>query len=491
MKVVTRFAPSPTGKLHTGSARTAYFNYLFAKRYGGKFLIRIEDTDQERSKQEYVDSILTDLEWLGLNHDGEIFIQSTHAPSHAAAAHKLLEIGKAYKCYSSIEEIENFRTQNPNEKFHSPWRDSNKTPPADEKPVIRLKVDHEGSTTVHDKVLGEVTVNNKELDDLVLLRSDGTPTYNLSVVVDDHEMGVTHVIRGDDHFTNTFRQIQIFNALGYQLPEFAHIPLIHDEHGKKLSKRSGAMGIDEYKSQGYPNDAVLNHLLRLGFSYNDEEFFTKEHAIEVFNLEHVGKSPARFDIQKLHHISALHIKSMDADALFELITSILLPEKSNININPHINLKMALTLQGLIDRPEHVRYAAIDLIKERSNTLIELIEGLEIFVGRCPEPDEKSENILEMTDRETIEAIVNHIYNIQSFKTDDLKASYTALANDIGIKFPLTMQVLRAVLLGTFNSPAIFDVMEILGKNECLHRIEQAGYNKPQDSYDNATTASY
>ncbi|MFN8912579.1 MAG: glutamate--tRNA ligase, partial [Alphaproteobacteria bacterium] len=283
MTVVTRFAPSPTGVLHTGSARTALFCYLYAKNHGGKMLLRIEDTDRERSKQQYTDAIIEELTWLGIEWNDDIVMQSHNIERHKQVAYKLLEIGAAYKCYVSQEEIAKFREKHPNQKFQSPWRDKTEEDhPSDSHAVIRLKAPDSGSTLVKDLILGDIEFNNQEMDDMVLLRSDGTPTYMLAVVVDDHDMGVTHIIRGDDHLTNAFRQTHIYKGMGWYIPAFGHMPLIHDKHGKKLSKRTGALGVDEYRKLGYLPEAVANHLLRLGWSHGDDEIISMEQAIEWF-----------------------------------------------------------------------------------------------------------------------------------------------------------------------------------------------------------------
>jgi glutamyl-tRNA synthetase len=452
MSVVTRFAPSPTGVLHTGSARTALFNYLFARKMGGKFLLRIEDTDINRSKPEHTEAIVNNLKWLGLNWDGDLIFQLRRTPRHTEVAEELVHRGKAYYCYSSAEEIEEFRQKCPHEKFVSPWRDkSADDAPNGVKPVVRLKVEKGGSTAVKDLIQGEITVSNSELDDMILLRSDGTPTYMLAVVVDDYDMKVTHIIRGDDHLTNAFRQKQIYLAMGWQVPEFAHIPLIHDKHGRKLSKREGALGVDTYEKLGYLPEAVVNHLLKLGWSYGDQEIFNMGEAIRLFNLDSIGKSPARFDMDKLNFINAHYMRAMDNHALFEKLKTFL---DSNLPMNI-----LAMIKKGM------------DGLKQRSCTLVELAENARIYISKKAELDEKSKDILSKIDDAFIAEIKAAIHDAEAFDKDNLHQLFEKFAQNKGVKFPFIMQSLRALLLGTFAAPGIFEVMEVLGKDECLNRI--------------------
>jgi glutamyl-tRNA synthetase len=363
MTVVTRFAPSPTGFLHIGGARTALFNWLYARRHGGKYLLRIEDTDRQRSTKAAIDAIVDGLSWLGLDWDGDVFHQFEHAHRHAEIAHQLLAEGKAYRCYASPQELDEMREKARSEgrpmRYDGRWRDRDPgDAPAGVKPVIRLKAPQEGESVVIDRVLGAVTVQNAQLDDMVLLRSDGTPVYMLSVVVDDHDMGITHVIRGADHHTNTFRQVQLYNALGWQAPEFAHIPLIHGPDGAKLSKRHGALGVDAYRDMGFLPAALRNYLLRLGWSHGDDEVISTSQATAWFDLEHVGQSPARFDFAKLTNLNAHYLRDMaDAD---------LLPL-----VRPAIDAAIGTPLSGVaLDRV--VR--GIGGVKQRSRTLVELLE---------------------------------------------------------------------------------------------------------------------
>jgi glutamyl-tRNA synthetase len=451
MAVVTRFAPSPTGVLHTGSARTALFNYLFARKMGGQFLLRIEDTDIARSKPEHVDAIISNLKWLGIDWDGEIIFQLRRTARHAEVAKELVAKGKAYYCYASSEEIAAFREKFPHGKFVSPWRDKELgSAHPDVSPAIRLKVT-QGITTIHDLIQGEITVNHQELDDMILLRSDGIPTYMLAVVVDDYDMKVTHIVRGDDHLTNAFRQKQIYDAMGWDVPEFAHIPLIHDKNGRKLSKREGALGIDTYEALGYLPEAVVNHLLRLGWSHGDQEIFSMQEAIEAFGLEAVGKSPAKFDIDKLNFINAHYMRALEDDVLFAKLTAYLQPDLSE--------KILAMIKRGLGG------------IKQRSSTLVELAQNAQIYVAKKVELDEKSKEVLSKLDASLRLEICELIKSTPSFDKDSLHHVFEQFASSKELKFPFIMQSLRALLLGTFAAPGVFEVMEVLGRDECLARV--------------------
>lgn len=457
-QIVTRFAPSPTGVLHTGSARTALYNFLYAKKMGGEFRLRIEDTDVQRSKEEYVHEILRNLRWLGLNWDGEIVLQLARHERHEEVALEMLERGKAYYCFASAEEVETFRKQNPHHKYVSPWRHAatlevERAKNMGIKPTIRLKVEHEANTTINDLIAGTITVENRELDDMVLLRSDGTPTYMLAVVVDDHDMGVSHVIRGDDHLTNAFRQKQIYQAMDWDIPEFAHIPLIHDKDGKKLSKRHGALGVDAYQQLGYLPEAVDNHLLRLGFGHRDEEIITMQRAIEIFDLSGVGKSPARFDLEKLNFINAHYMRALDLETLFALLKPYL-PERSEEKV-------LIMIKQGL------------ELLRQRSNTLVELAKGAEIFYHKAVELDTKSQEVLAQSETGDIKALVETLNAPTAFSAPALKEFYASWAHSRGMKLSTVMQLFRAILLGTFAAPGIFEVMEILGRRECIKRATE------------------
>lgn len=456
MQVITRFAPSPTGPLHTGSARTALFNYLFAKHCNGKFLLRIEDTDIQRSKLEFTKLIIQDLRWLGVKWDEEIYYQIQHQSRHAKVAYELIERGKAYYCYSTQEEIESFRQKFPHEKFISPWRDKiNAVTNNSVKPTIRLKVNHiaDSQVTVNDLILGTISINHKELDDMILLRSDGTPTYMLAVVVDDYDMSITHVIRGDDHLTNTFRQKQIYDAMDWPLPQFAHIPLIHDKDGHKLSKRNGAMGIEDYKVNGYLPQAVVNYLLRLGWSHGDQEIFDIKDVSNLFTLDKIGKSPAKFDIDKLNFINSHYIKDSDNNHL--LLKT--MPYLKNYNIDNIISQKI---LKGM------------DSLKLRAHTLKELADQALIYIKIISPMDVKSQEIISKIDADYTNNILHIFKNLTDYNQISLREAFENFATEKNLKIAFIMQSLRALLLGTFASPNIFEVIEILGKDECITRLK-------------------
>jgi glutamyl-tRNA synthetase len=453
MTIRTRFAPSPTGVLHTGSARTALFNYLFSKHNKGEFLLRIEDTDKERSKPEHTEAILNDLKWLGLEHDGEIIYQSQRSERHVEVAKELLKNGMAYKCYTSAEDVELFRSENPHAKFRSSWRD--KTPneaPDGVSPAIRLRAPLDGETLINDLIQGEITVNNSEMDDMVLLRSDGTPTYMLAVVVDDFDMGITHVIRGDDHLTNSFRQKQLYNAMKWEVPNFAHIPLILDSEGKKLSKRKGALGIEEYKNLGYLPDAVLNHLLRLGWGHGDDEIISREEAIEWFTLAGVGKAGARFDIAKLNHINAHYMRQIDNDKLIDMIKA---------KYSGHSEVVYGRIFKGL------------EGLKNRAHTVDELIEGAGIYVAKKDQLDEKSIKVLSEGGKEILAGLKPILEGLDSWTEETIKLACNEYVVGLGKKPPASMMALRAGVIGTFAAPGIFEVMDILGKSEVMERLAE------------------
>jgi glutamyl-tRNA synthetase len=453
MTVITRFAPSPTGVLHTGSARTALYNFLYARHTGGKFLLRIEDTDKERSKDEHTKAILEEMKWLGLEYDGEVYYQSAHQERHAEVAKQLLEKGKAFKCYATHEELEKFRQENPFSKFKSPWKDKvDSEAPNGAAATIRLKTPDDGATVVNDQILGEISVANKEIDDLILLRSDGTPTYMLAVVVDDYDMGVTHVIRGDDHMTNTFKQKIIYEAMGWAVPKFAHIPLILDSEGKKLSKRKGALGITEYKERGYLPEAVLNHLLRLGWSHGDDEIISKDQAIDWFDFDGVGKSGAKFDIDKLNFINAHYIKNKSNSELLELIKNQL----------PNDEVILARVLAGM------------DGLKNRATTLNDLAKGAEIYIAKREELDEMSKEVLADGGEELLKDLKVILSGVsqEDWNEERLKDDCSNFVIAHGKKPPAAMMALRAGVLGTFEAPGIYGVMAVLGRDETLRRLE-------------------
>jgi len=461
-KVVTRFAPSPTGFLHIGSARTALFNWLFARNQGGKFLLRIEDTDRARYTPEAVEAIYDGLRWLGLDWDDEPVSQFERVKRHAEVAQEMLAKGAAYKCYSTKEEIDAFRTAARAEKrpplFLSPWRDANPDSAPDAPFVVRLKAPREGETSINDKVQGTVSWKNETLDDMILLRSDGTPTYMLAVVVDDYDMGVTHVIRGDDHLTNAARQSIIYSAMGWELPTYAHIPLIHGPDGAKLSKRHGALGVDAYRDMGYLPEAMRNYLARLGWSHGDEDFFTTDQAIKWFSLEKVGKSPARFDFKKLENLSGQHIRAMDNGKLLVEIEKFVASQQ----------------LPALTDKHREMFLNGMDGLKERAKVLPELLEIAHYFLGERPFlPDEKAGHFLTTVSRGMLNRLTSRLRNA-TWTLEDLEAEIREFAESEDLKLGKVAQPLRVALTGRTVSPSVFDMMVQLGKDESIARLEDA-----------------
>jgi glutamyl-tRNA synthetase len=463
MTVTVRFAPSPTGFLHIGGARTALFNWLFARHHRGHFRLRIEDTDRVRSTPEAVAAIIDGLDWLGLGWDGEIVYQSARAERHAEVARQLLAAGRAYYCWCTPAELEAMRERARAEKrsvrYDGTWRDRDpaEAPPG-VPPAIRLKAPQTGATTIRDHVQREVTVANAELDDLIILRADGTPTYNLSVVVDDHDMEITHVIRGDDHLNNAFRQTQIYRALDWPIPEFAHVPLIHGADGAKLSKRHGALGVDAYRDQGYLPEALRNYLLRLGWSHGDEEIISTEQAIEWFDLDAIGRAPARFDFAKLDSLNGHYIRQSDDERLVALVTE-----------------RLEETLGRSLDdaRRERLRRAMPEL-KLRPKTLAELAENARFLVaGRPIRADEKAAKLLTSQAREHLAALIAALTHAE-WRADALEECVRNFADANGMKLGAVAQPLRAALTGSVASPGIFAVMEFLGRDETLGRIADA-----------------
>jgi glutamyl-tRNA synthetase len=463
MSVVVRFAPSPTGFLHIGGARTALFNWLFARHHGGKFLLRIEDTDRVRSTPEAVAAIIDGLDWLGLSWDGDIVHQFERATRHAEIARQLLATGRAYYCYCTPAELEAMRERARAEKrsvrYNGTWRDRDPSEaPAGVAPAIRLKAPQQGSTMIRDHVQGDVTVANAELDDLIILRADGTPTYNLSVVVDDHDMGITHVIRGDDHLNNTFRQKQIYDALGWTVPEFAHVPLIHGPDGAKLSKRHGALAIDAYRELGYLPEALRNYLLRLGWSHGDDEIISTEQAIAWFDIDGVGRAPARFDFAKLDSLNGHYIRAADEDRLVALVAP---------------TLEQALG--RLLSEAElgRLREAMPDL-KLRPKTLVELAANARFLVTSRPiRPDDKALKLLTPDARRLLADLGERLRGAD-WLPERLENEVRAFADRRGIKLGSAAQPLRAALTGSLASPGIFVVMKVLGREESLGRIADA-----------------
>jgi glutamyl-tRNA synthetase len=457
-KVVTRFAPSPTGYLHIGGARTALFNWLFARHHGGEFRLRIEDTDRARSTPEATEAIFEGMRWLGLDWDGDAVSQFERVTRHQEAAQQMLDAGTAYKCYASKAEIESFREAARTEKrspvFQSPWRDSDEA--ADLPFVVRLKAPRSGETVVHDEVQGKVTFKNDTMDDLILLRSDGTPTYMLAVVVDDHDMGVTHVIRGDDHLTNAARQTLIAEALGWDVPVFAHIPLIHGPDGKKLSKRHGALGVEEYRDMGYLAEAMRNYLARLGWSHGNDEFFTTEQAIEWFGLKTIGKSPARFDFKKLQNLSGQHIRAADNVALFAEIESYVAAQNG----------------PAFTEDQKHLFITHMDILKARAKIIPELIDMAYFFLGSRPfTPDSKAAQLLDIVSRGMLNRLTSRLRDA-TWEPENLEAEIREFAEGEDLKLGKVAQPLRAALTGRGVSPSVFDMMVILGKEETLARLE-------------------
>jgi glutamyl-tRNA synthetase len=463
MSVVARFAPSPTGFLHVGGARTALFNWLFARHHGGKFLLRIEDTDRQRSTKAAIDAIIDGLSWLELDWDGDIVMQSARAERHAEVARQLLAAGNAYYCYCTAGELEAMRArqraEGRNVGYDGTWRDRDpREAPPGIRPAIRLKAPREGETVVEDHVQGVVVKSNTELDDLIILRSDGTPTYNLSVVVDDHDMGITHVIRGDDHLNNAFRQAQIYRALDWKRPEFAHVPLIHGPDGTKLSKRHGALGVDAYREMGYLPEALRNYLLRLGWSHGDAEIIPTAQAIEWFDLDAVGRSPARFDFAKLASVNGHYLRETAPTRLVALIAP-----------------RLERALGHPLDERDHARLlAAMPGLKPRAKTLAELADVARFYVERRPlRMDDKARQVLDDGSRRLLAGLADALAAVP-WSATALEARLRHFAEGQGLKLGAAAQPLRAALTGSIASPPIFEVMEVLGREETLGRIRDA-----------------
>ena len=462
-EVITRFAPSPTGFLHIGGARTALFNWLYARHYGGRMLLRIEDTDRDRSTPEAIHALIDGLGWLGLKWDGEVVYQFSRAARHREVAEEMLATGHAYRCYASQADLEEMREKARAEKrpprYDGRWRDRDPSDaPPGVKPVIRLRAPLDGETVVEDKVQGRVTWSNKDLDDFVLLRSDGNPTYMLAVVVDDHDMGITQIIRGDDHLTNAARQSQIFQALGWTIPDMAHIPLIHGPDGAKLSKRHGALGVDAYRAMGYLPEAVRNYLVRLGWSQGDREFFTTPEMIAAFNLEGIGRSAARFDFAKLENVDGHYMRAASCEALLEALEIAL----------PYIPDAPFKTL----DAPMRARLlAAMPGLKERAKTLVELLDGAKfLFAARPLAMDPKAEAILG-EGRGHIAALLPRFDALRSWTAHEIEDEVRTYVAEEKVKLGSVAQPLRAALTGRSVSPGVFDVFEVLGRDESLGRL--------------------
>ncbi|MEE9429247.1 MAG: glutamate--tRNA ligase [Paracoccaceae bacterium] len=458
-EVVTRFAPSPTGMLHIGSARTALFNWLFARAKGGKFLLRVEDTDRGRSTPEATQAIFDGLNWLGLDWDGDATSQFEAAPRHAAVAHEMLASGHAYKCFSSQQEIQGFRdaarAKGESTLFRSPWRDADAKTYPDAPFAIRFKAPRSGETVIEDQVQGCIVWQNDQLDDMICLRSDGSPTYMLAVVVDDHDMGVTHVIRGDDHLANAARQSLIYKAMGWDVPVWAHIPLIHGPDGKKLSKRHGATGVQEYQVLGYPAAGMRNYLTRLGWSHGNDEFFNDKQARSWFNLENIGKSPSRFDTKKLENLCGQHMAVSDDAALVAELTRFLAAADQ-----PALS---GIQLDGL--------NKAMYCLKDRAKTFHQLIEKAHfILTARPIIPDEKSVKSLDIVSIGILNELTPHLQTA-SWNRDTLETVIADFVTANDTKLGKIAQPLRAALAGRTVSPSVFDMMLVLGRDETLARI--------------------
>lgn len=459
MTVVTRFPPSPTGLMHIGTARTALYNWLYARGRGGKMLFRIEDTDRERYDIKHVEAIKNGLQWLEMDFDGEIFSQFENRNRHAAVAHELLAKGAAYYCYCSPEELDAMREKAKAEGkptfYDRRWRDSSEAPPEGVAPVIRIKAPLSGEAVVKDHVQGDVKVNAEQLDDFILLRSDGTPTYMLAVVVDDHDMGVTHVIRGDDHLNNTFRQNLIYTAMGWHIPEYAHLPLILGPDGSKMSKRHGAASVEEYRDMGYLPEAMRNYLLRLGWSHGDDEIISDAQAKDWFDLDHVVRSPARWDFDKLNFLNAHYMKEADDNRL--------------------ITLMMPFLQMPVIDIGKARLQAAMPELKTRSATLLALAEESSFYLKSVPlDFSEAALKLLDADAKTTLDMLLARLESLGDFTHEKIEESCRTLATETGAKLGKIMMPLRAALTGRDKSPSLFHAAEILGKDETLARIRAA-----------------
>jgi glutamyl-tRNA synthetase len=466
MTVVTRFAPSPTGFLHIGGARTALFNWLFARHHGGKYLLRIEDTDRARSTEPAIEAILDGLSWLGLDWDGDVTYQFARAARHAEVARQMLAEGKAYYCYASPQELEEMRAAQRRAgvpiRYDGRWRDRDpKEAPAGVLPVIRLKAPQSGQTVIQDAVQGEVKVENAQLDDMILLRADGTPTYMLAVVVDDQDMGVTHVIRGDDHLNNAFRQLQIIKAMGWPEPVYAHIPLIHGPDGAKLSKRHGALGVDAYRDMGFLPAALRNYLLRLGWGHGDDEIISTEQAIEWFDLPAIGRSPSRFDIAKLTNLNAHYLRETPDSELLPLVL-------------PRIAAKIGGKIEPIgLQRIER----GMTGVKQRSRTLIELADNL-VFFARDGAPqiaDDKARGLLTPQAKGLLAKLAEALAGENDWSEKAMEDAIRRFAEAQGVKLGQVAQPLRVALTGSTASPGIFEVLSVLGPAETRQRLMAAG----------------
>ena len=460
MKVVTRFAPSPTGFLHIGGVRTALFNWLFAKHHDGLFKLRIEDTDVKRSTDDAKKAIIDGLKWIDLNWDDEVVYQSKKIQRHVEIGKKLLDMGHAYKCYCSPEELTEMRELAKKEKrapkYNGKWRNRDASEaPKDINPVIRIKCPQSGTTEINDIVQGKITINNSELDDFIILRSDNTPTYMLSVVVDDYDMDITHVIRGDDHLTNTMRQKQIYTSLGWDLPIYAHIPLIHGMDGGKLSKRHGALGVDAYSAMGYLPESMLNYLLRLGWSHGDKEIISREEAIKLFNLESIGRSSAKFDIDRLSSLNAIYINQKSNNELALIVKDIF--QKKDVVVNDKKLLLLKNGMNGL---------------KTRARTLNELAEMCSFYLEEAPiSLDEKSKKVLNSDTIKLLKNYHEHLSKLEIWKQNNIEENIKLFCEANNLNLGKVAQPLRAATTGKSVSPGLYELMEVLGKMETLSRL--------------------
>ena len=460
-KVATRFAPSPTGALHIGGVRTALFNWLYSKNQKGTFHLRIEDTDKERSKEEHKIQIIKSLNWLGIKHDGEEYIQSTKIDDHVKIANELLKNGYAYKCYCSPEEIEEQKKRARQKKipyiYNRKWRDADeKDAPKEIKPVIRFKSKIEGSSILKDLVQGDVEIENSTIEDFVILRNDGTPTYNLSATVDDHEMGMTHIIRGDDHKINTFKQIQIYEAMKWDVPLFAHIPLIHTIDGKKLSKRDNASTLDDYSKIGIMPDALRNYLLRLGWSYQDKEIFTLEESIKFFNLEGIGKSPSKLDMSRILSMNEHYIKNIDENDLYDHLLRYCEEYKDKIETEKATKIKSSLVF-----------------LKNKAKTLEEIFNNAKYIINDEVNFNENDLKLIDDKSKKIINEFQDEIKNLESLTRDNLEPIVNNLIKKHETNFKGVGQPLRVALTGSKFGPGLYDIVISLGKADVEKRLRK------------------
>ncbi len=460
-KVATRFAPSPTGALHIGGVRTALFNWLFSKNKKGTFHLRIEDTDKERSKNEYKDQIIKSLKWIGIEHDGGEYIQSQKIEDHIKIANELLQNGKAYKCYCSSEEIEEQKKRARQKKmpyiYNRKWRDTDeKDAPKNVKPVIRFKSNIEGSSVLKDLVQGDIEIENSTIEDFIILRNDGTPTYNLSATVDDHQMGMTHIIRGDDHKINTFKQIQIYQAMNWKVPEFAHIPLIHTIEGKKLSKRDNASTLDDYSKIGIMPNALRNYLLRLGWSYQDKEIFTLEESIEHFNLEGIGKSPSKLDISRILSMNEHYIKTIDENDLYQNLFEYCKIYKEKINSDKETKVKSSLSF-----------------LKNKAKTLEDIYHNAKFIINNEVNFNEDDFKLIDNKAKKIILEFSKKLSTISKINKENLEPVVNNLIKTNDTNFKGVGQPVRIALTGSKFGPGLYDIVIALGKEEALKRLNK------------------